>query len=121
MPNGKHVSFEELLAEAGPQIAQELTPEVFQKRHEANQKGIARLAETLERIAPDVLVILGDDQQEAFHDDNMPAFCIYWGEQVPYVPRLRSRGTAALTSGPIQRSPGSIPAIRSWPSTLSTP
>jgi 3-O-methylgallate 3,4-dioxygenase len=97
VPDGKHVTFEELLAEAGPGIAQELTPEVFQKRYDANQQGIARLAEALERVAPDVLVILGDDQQEAFHDDNMPAFCVYWGEQVPYVPR-HGRGTAALTT-----------------------
>jgi Catalytic LigB subunit of aromatic ring-opening dioxygenase len=97
VPDGKHVSFEELLAEAGPGIAQELTPEVFQKRYDANQTGIARLAEALQRVAPDVLVILGDDQQEAFHDDNMPAFCVYWGEQVPYVPR-HGRGTAAFTT-----------------------
>jgi 3-O-methylgallate 3,4-dioxygenase len=97
VPDGKHVTFEELLAEAGPGIVQELTPEVFQKRYDANQQGIARLAEALERVAPDVLVILGDDQQEAFHDDNMPAFCVYWGEQVPYVPR-HGRGTAALTT-----------------------
>ncbi|MBI3328039.1 MAG: extradiol ring-cleavage dioxygenase [Nitrospinae bacterium] len=97
VPDGKHVTFEELLAEADPKIAKELTPAVFQKRYDANQQGIARLAEALERIAPDVLVILGDDQQEAFHDDNMPAFCVYWGEQVPYVPR-RTGGTGALTT-----------------------
>jgi hypothetical protein len=97
VPDGKHVTFEELLAEAGPGIAQELKPEVFQKRYDANQQGIARLAEALERVSPDVLVILGDDQQEAFHDDNMPAFCVYWGEQVPYVPR-HGGGTATLTT-----------------------
>jgi len=97
VPDGKHVTFEELLAEADPGIAKELTPKVFQQRYDANQQGIARLAEALERIAPDVLVILGDDQQEAFHDDNMPAFCVYWGEQVPYVPR-RAGGTGALTT-----------------------
>jgi len=97
VPDGKHVTFDELLAEAAPGMARELTPEVFQKRYDANQKGIARLAEALERSAADVLVVLGDDQQEAFHDDNMPAFCVYWGEQVPYVPR-RGGGTQALTT-----------------------
>ena len=49
VPDGTHVTFDELLAEVDPKIAQELTPEVFQKRYEANQQGIARLAETLER------------------------------------------------------------------------
>jgi 3-O-methylgallate 3,4-dioxygenase len=107
--DGKHVTFEELLAEAAPSIAQELTPEVFQKRYAANQQGIAKLAEALERVAPDVLVVLGDDQQEAFHDDNMPAFCVYWGEQVPYVPRQRSRGTAALSSWAYPKEPRQYP------------
>ena len=83
VPDGKHVTYEELLAEVDPSVAKELTPDVFQKRHAANQKGIAKVAEALERSAADVLVVLGDDQQEAFHDDNMPAFCVYWGEQVP--------------------------------------
>jgi hypothetical protein len=104
VPDGKHVTFDELLAEAAPEVAKELTPEVFQKRYDANQKGIARLAEALERTAPDVLVILGDDQQEAFHDDNMPAFCVYWGEQVPYVPR-RGGGTQALTTWAYPKEP----------------
>jgi 3-O-methylgallate 3,4-dioxygenase len=108
VPDGKHVTFEELLAEAGSRIAPELTPEVLQKRYDANQKGIARLAEALERIAPDVLVVLGDDQQEAFHDDNMPAFCVYWGEQVPYVPR-RAGGTAALTTWAYPKEPKQYP------------
>ena len=43
--DGKHVTYEELLAEADPGIAKELTPEVCQQRYEANQKGIAQLAE----------------------------------------------------------------------------
>ncbi len=98
VPDGKHVTFDELLAEADPRIAQELTPEVCRKRHAANQQGIAKVAAALERSAPDVLVVLGDDQQEAFHDDNMPAFCVYWGAQIPYVPRQRTRGTQALTA-----------------------
>jgi 3-O-methylgallate 3,4-dioxygenase len=54
-------------------------------------------------------VILGDDQQEAFHDDNMPAFCVYWGEQVPYVPRQRSRGTQALTAWAYPQEPRQYP------------
>ncbi|MGH8059737.1 MAG: extradiol ring-cleavage dioxygenase [Candidatus Entotheonellia bacterium] len=108
VPAGTHVTYEELLAEVDPSIARELTPEVCQKRHDANQKGIARVAEALERVAPDVLLILGDDQQEAFHDDNMPAFCVYWGEQVPYVPR-RAGGTTALTEWAYPKEPRQYP------------
>src|SRR3989454_3939982 len=109
VPDGKHVTFEELLAEVDPRVAKELAPEVFQKRYAANQQGIAKVAAALERSAPDVLVVLGDDQQEAIHDDNMPAFCIYWGEQVPYVPRQRTRGTQALTVWAYPQEPRMYP------------
>jgi hypothetical protein len=109
VPDGKHVTFEELLAAADPGIARELTPEVCRRRHKANQKGIAKVAEPLERDAPDVLVILGDDQQEAFHDDNMPAFCVYWGEQIPYVPRRHSGGTRALAEWAYPKEPRQYP------------
>jgi 3-O-methylgallate 3,4-dioxygenase len=109
VPDGKHVTFEELLAAADPGIARELTPEVCRRRHEANQRGIAKVAEALERAAPDVLVILGDDQQEAFHDDNMPAFCVYWGEQIPYVPRRHSGGTRALAEWAYPKEPRQYP------------
>ena len=32
--------------------------------------------------AADVVVIVGNDQTEAFSDRNMPAFSIFWGEQL---------------------------------------
>jgi 3-O-methylgallate 3,4-dioxygenase len=63
-------------------IAKEITLEKFQQRHGQNQKGIARLSEALYRANLDLLVMVGDDQQEYLQDDNMPGFCIYWGDEV---------------------------------------
>ena len=60
VPDGTHVTYEALLAEVDSRVAKELQPEVFQKRHAANQQGIAQVAAALERSAPDVLVVLGD-------------------------------------------------------------
>lgn len=40
----------------------------------------------MERIAPDRCVILGDDQHEAFLDDNLPSICVYAGDTVDDVP-----------------------------------
>ena len=34
----------------------------------------------------DALIIMGNDQQEQFHDDNMPALAAYWGETIKNVP-----------------------------------
>jgi len=63
-------------------IAREITDEKFRKRHEENQRAIGRVADVLEKADLDVLVMVGDDQQEYLLDDNMPAVCIYWGDQI---------------------------------------
>ena len=42
------------------------------------------MAATFEKVNPDVVVIVGNDQQEVFCDKNMPAFSIYWGASGPY-------------------------------------
>jgi len=86
---GRTYTFDELLAERGPgRFEQEITDEKKQERFEACQRGIAHLSATLDRVAPDVCVIVGDDQHESFHDDNMPTFSVYWGETVDDAPRV---------------------------------
>lgn len=80
---GKTYSFEELVdLRREDQFERQCTDEKFRSRYDACQKAIAHLAETLDRAAPDVCVILGDDQHEAFSDDNMPSFAIYHGAAV---------------------------------------
>jgi hypothetical protein len=95
--DGRHVSFDELLAEADPGVMKELEPGVMARRDAQNQKGIQKVADALAEADPDVLVVIGDDQNEAFHEDNMPAFSVYWGDTVPYYPRNRTVGTQTLT------------------------
>jgi len=81
--DGLTSNYEDLLARTDvPRIAPEITPGKFQKRHEQNQRAIARLGESLYRANLDVLVMVGDDQQEYLRDDNMPGICIYWGGEV---------------------------------------
>jgi 3-O-methylgallate 3,4-dioxygenase len=80
--DGAHLSYNELLAKASPALAQEVTPEKWQARYEACQTGIAKLGETLARVSPDIAIIMGDDQEELFSDDNMPAVLVYWGEEM---------------------------------------
>jgi 3-O-methylgallate 3,4-dioxygenase len=76
-------NYEDLLARTDvARIAREITPQKFQQRHQQNQKAINTLSQSLYRADLDVLVMVGDDQQEYLRDDNMPGFCVYWGEQV---------------------------------------
>jgi len=76
----------------------QLDEDLLKKRHEQNQRGLTMVADALEQADPDILVVIGDDQKEAFQDDNMPAFSVYWGDNVPFYPRHRNVGTQALTA-----------------------
>ncbi|HSE05339.1 MAG TPA: extradiol ring-cleavage dioxygenase, partial [Methylomirabilota bacterium] len=69
--------------------ARELREEVTRARHDATQAAIRRLADVIATEAPDVLVVIGDDQGEWFSADNQPALCIYWGEAVENLPPAR--------------------------------
>ncbi len=68
-------------------LAAEITPEKWQARHAACRAAIDTLAAKYAEIAPDVAVIVGNDQTELFTDDNFPAFAVYWGETIENRPR----------------------------------
>ena len=86
-PDGRVYTYEEVLSSASPSLQKELTPDKWQARYDACQKGIAQVGATLADVAPDVLVMIGDDQKELFQDDNMPAMLVYWGDTFHNVPR----------------------------------
>ena len=81
-PDGITSNYEDLLNRTDVvRIAKEITQEVFERRHQQNQKAIAQLAQSLYAANLDVLVMVGDDQQEYLLNDNMPAFAVYWGNE----------------------------------------
>jgi hypothetical protein len=83
--NDPRLDYTALVKKAKPGLDAELTPEKFEERDQACLKGVATLGEALRKAAVDVVVVLGDDQQEQFGDDNMPTFAIYNGKSVPVV------------------------------------
>ena len=81
--DGVTSNYEDLLARTDTgRIAKEITPAKFEQRHQQNQRAIAHLSRKLYDANLDVLVMVGDDQHEYLLDDNMPAFCVYWGNEV---------------------------------------
>ena len=80
-------------------IGRELAPEITRGRHEAAQAGIARIGAVLAEAAPDVLVVIGDDQNEWFSTDGQPALCIYWGDSVENLPPPADKMHPVLRSG----------------------
>ena len=55
--------------------------EPYRAQAEACQKALDELSSTLRAVKPDVTVIIGDDQDEWFFEDNMPALSVYWGDE----------------------------------------
>lgn len=71
-----------------PALARE-TPEVKWSKWNGCMAAIAKLREEVEKINPDVLLVIGDDQHENLVDDNMPPFTIFMGEEAEASTSLR--------------------------------
>ena len=107
---GNTYSFGELAElRAGDHFEKECTDEKFAARFDACQQAIAHLGSTLAGTAPDVSIILGDDQHEAFNDGNMPSIAIYHGAAVVDAPRpdggfaVRDPGIDNSPTEPVER------------------
>ncbi|MEA2641611.1 MAG: 3-O-methylgallate 3,4-dioxygenase [Chloroflexota bacterium] len=74
----------------------ELGMDTYETRWNACQKAIAHLAETLDRVSPDVCIIVGDDQHENYTDENMPAMGVYWGQTIDDAPDPPERRNPAF-------------------------
>src|SRR5580698_7308116 len=77
-----HLDMPALRAKARPGIEEELTMDVWQRKYDACQRAIDKLGEIHRASRPDVVLIIGNDQDEMFKFDNMPALAVYWGETV---------------------------------------
>ncbi len=56
-------------------------------------EGFRRVRSVLDRFNPDVVVIWGDDQYENFHEDVVPAFCVYIEDEYRCQPFSRPSGS----------------------------
>ena len=92
-PEGFAMPYDEGLQKVPTAIREKpLTDEVFQTQVDACQRGIAELAKTFNEVKPDITVIISDDQDEWFFEDNMPTFSVFWGPSVPIKPRTLAAG-----------------------------
>jgi len=59
----------------------------YKEQAAAFKQALDTLAASLQEARPDVTIIISDDQDEWFYEDNMPRFSIYWGDTVRLLPR----------------------------------
>jgi len=90
--DGRPATYDELLAIAPLSLQAELAPKKLARRHAEAMAALDRLHRTLTAAKLDVVVIVGDDQKEIFHDDHMPSVLVYRGETIANVPN-RTRAT----------------------------
>ena len=56
------------------------------RHHTSLVEGFRQVRAALDTFNPDVIIIWGDDQYENFHDDVVPAFCVYAEDEYQITP-----------------------------------
>lgn len=87
LTDGRVVSYAELNAEVGGRFADSATPGNFQAQEKRARAALDRLADAIEEAEPDVIVVIGDDQNELFAQGHLPALAVYNGQEVVTHPK----------------------------------
>jgi 3-O-methylgallate 3,4-dioxygenase len=103
---GRIYTFAELVeARRGEKdFVKESSLEVRRERDERSQRAMDRLAQKVADVDPDIIVVVGDDQHEWFHEDIQPSFSVYCGDHVvnaaidPEILKTKSPGIAVAMS-----------------------
>lgn len=74
--------FDELVATAAGRFEEQLSTDVWRQKYDSAQLSLERLSTDLRALEPDLLVVIGDDQDELFTRRNQPAVAVYYGEGI---------------------------------------
>jgi len=80
--NGHRRSFDEALALAPAEASSRIAPTLLKERHAEVQRAIRRMRDEIAAADLDALIVVGDDQQELFDLDNMPAIAVHYGSAI---------------------------------------
>ena len=82
LSDGRFVTYAQLAEETGAPYGTIATPEQFQEAAVRCQAGLDRLGDALAAAAPDIVLVIGDDQGELFPLSNTPMISVYYGEEI---------------------------------------
>jgi 3-O-methylgallate 3,4-dioxygenase len=77
--DGNACDYDTLLARAPADALERIATPQLERRHGDMTAAMARLRDDVAAARLDALIVVGDDQEELFHHDNMPAIGIYYG------------------------------------------
>ncbi|MCA8094873.1 hypothetical protein LGM65_29055 [Burkholderia anthina] len=90
--DGRVVSYTQLAQETGERYAPLATPAHFAEQARLAQAGLDRLAAEIAAAEPDVVVVIGDDQDELFKHEHMPALAVFYGAEIVMHPHGEAVG-----------------------------
>ncbi|MEO8098110.1 MAG: protocatechuate 3,4-dioxygenase [Acidobacteriota bacterium] len=79
---GKSYDFESLLKERAPGFADQVKIEVRRERHARCRAAMEVLTRKFHEVAPEAVIIVGNDQREFFTEELTPAITIYRGAEI---------------------------------------
>jgi len=79
---GRPATYAELLEKADPKMAAMVAPAALVARQNTVRTAMTRLSNTLNSAQLDTLIVMSDDQDEAYLEDARPAFAIYYGDTI---------------------------------------
>ncbi|WP_176598624.1 MULTISPECIES: extradiol ring-cleavage dioxygenase [Sphingobium] len=82
LSDGRSVTYDQLLLERGPRYAAEAGVASLEAQAAKTGPALDRLAAEVRAARPDVVLIVGDDQEELYKAGNTPALAIYYGDEV---------------------------------------
>ncbi|MEP6963611.1 MAG: protocatechuate 3,4-dioxygenase, partial [Acidobacteriota bacterium] len=85
---GKSYDYEALLKERAPGFAPQVELGVRRERHARCRAAIAKLTQKFHEVAPEAVVMVGNDQREFFTAELTPAITIYRGKEISNVQHM---------------------------------
>jgi len=96
---GRTFDFDALVKERSPGFSNEIGIETRRERHARCQKALDALGRKVKEVAPDAIVIVGNDQRELFNDELTPAITIFRGDTIPNIPFTHAEEAPGLAIG----------------------
>lgn len=96
--DGEVHSYEGLVEEVSPTVLEQLNLAEYRSKHERAQLGLNLLVQQLRDSRPDVVIVVGDDQNELFGPEGIPAIGIFTATIARDVPTL-NEDLASLSDG----------------------
>lgn len=80
--DGQVRTFDELVANAAGRYEEQLSMKVWNAKFDEALQCVERIRRDLIELEPDLLLVIGDDQEELFTSRNQPAIAVYYGDTI---------------------------------------